>query len=72
MTSASQKDKGGKSLGSLRLINGTSDHMLSQKKEKAICKNIFGEWTSRAKIIFYKVRFYLIMAFAKLGLLEGF
>jgi len=57
--------------GSLRLINGTSDHMLSQKQEKAICKNIFGEWTSRAKILFYEGKFY-IMVFAKQGLLEDF
>lgn len=46
--------------------------MLSQKQEKAICKNIFGEWTSRAKILFYEGKFYVIMVFAKLGLLEDF
>lgn len=44
--------------------------MLSQKQEKAICKNIFGEWSSGAKIIFCEGKFYVIMVFTKLGLLE--
>lgn len=53
--------------GSLRLINGTSDHMLSQKQEKAICKNISGEWSSRAKIIFCEGKFHVLTISRKTG-----
>lgn len=72
MTCISQKHKGAKSLGFIQTYELNQGTICLVRNRKSSAKIFLVHGPARAKIMFYEGKLYVIMIFAKMGLLEGF